>query len=143
MPSSEVKIGPHLLPGTLAEPAGAQTLVIFAHGSGSGRHSPRNIEVALRLQQMGVATVLFDLLSEEESADRRNVFDIPLLAERVVEALEWVRSVPRTAKLSIGLFGASTGAAAALVAAAMAPERFQPSFHAAAARYGASSPRAS
>jgi putative phosphoribosyl transferase len=120
--TTEVEIGRHGLPGILAEPGGARGLVIFAHGSGSGRQSPRNIEVAAQLQQMGISTLLFDLLSEEESADRRNVFDIPLLADRLVEAIEWVRSAPRAAKQSIGLFGASTGAAAALVAAALVPE---------------------
>lgn len=106
------------LPGDLAF-SGAETgLVIFAHGSGSSRMSPRNRAVAAALAQAGLATLLFDLLTEPEAADRANVFDIPLLAARVTAAVDWARAEPRLAGLRIGLFGASTGAAAALVAAA-------------------------
>jgi putative phosphoribosyl transferase len=114
-----VIIPPRGLEGTLALPAGrSQGLVVFAHGSGSSRLSPRNAFVAGELQQVGLATLLFDLLSEDEAADRVNVFDIALLAERLVVATEWANSLEDTAGLPIGYFGASTGAAAALVAAA-------------------------
>lgn len=113
-----VMIGPRGLEGSLILPERARGLVIFAHGSGSSRLSPRNVQVAASLQRRGLATLLFDLLREEESADRRNVFDIPLLASRVGEAVLWARKEPRTQELPLGLFGASTGAGAALVAAA-------------------------
>lgn len=116
-----VLVGPNRLEGQLAIPAAAAGLVIFAHGSGSSRFSPRNVQVAEGLQRRGLATLLFDLLTERESADRRNVFDIPLLATRVGEAIQWARADARTAPLPIGLFGASTGGGAALVAAAAAP----------------------
>lgn len=109
------------LPGLLSLPASPQGLVIFAHGSGSSRFSPRNTQVAQQLAGRGMATLLFDLLTETEAADRQNVFDIPLLAERVVAAIRWARSDPGVAELPIGIFGSSTGAAAALVAAASAP----------------------
>jgi pimeloyl-ACP methyl ester carboxylesterase len=98
-------------------------LVIFAHGSGSSRLSPRNQFVAGQLQARGLATLLFDLLTDEEARDRRNVFDIPLLALRLGAALEWQLTRPDIARLPAGLFGASTGAAAALVAAAHFAER--------------------
>jgi pimeloyl-ACP methyl ester carboxylesterase len=114
----EVRIPPHDLPGTLTLPAQPQAVVAFAHGSGSGRFSPRNRQVAARLQQEGLGTLLFDLLTEAEADDRRNVFDIPLLAQRLGEALDFLRAHAATRALPIGLFGASTGAAAALVAAA-------------------------
>lgn len=114
----DVSVGSQALPGRLAVPDQARGLVIFAHGSGSSRLSPRNIHAAQKLHQHGFATLLFDLLSSSESVDRRNVFDIPLLASRVVEAIAWARADPRTAALPIGLFGASTGAGAAIVAAA-------------------------
>jgi pimeloyl-ACP methyl ester carboxylesterase len=100
----------------LPRPAGG--LVLFAHGSGSGRFSPRNNSVAAALRRAGLATLLFDLLTENEAADRRNVFDIELLAERVAMATAWVGQRKDTKSLPIGYFGASTGAAAALVAAA-------------------------
>lgn len=119
--SWQVEIGAQRLPGTLKVPEHARGLVIFAHGSGSSRLSPRNVQVAEFLQQQGVATLLFDLLTNVESADRRNVFDIPLLAGRVQEAIAWAQADQRTANLPIGLFGASTGGGAALVAAAQAP----------------------
>ncbi|HRD28070.1 MAG TPA: hypothetical protein PLO65_07205, partial [Caulobacter sp.] len=86
--------------------------VIFAHGSGSSRLSPRNQEVAGSLCDAGLATLLFDLLTEEEADDRSNVFDIDLLAGRLVSAIDWARARPDLAALPVGLFGASTGAAA-------------------------------
>jgi len=104
------------LQGDLIVPSGATGLVLFAHGSGSSRKSPRNQQVAATLNQAGFATLLFDLLSDAESADRNNVFDIPLLAGRLVLATRWAK---RTVKdLPIGYFGASTGGGAALWAAA-------------------------
>jgi putative phosphoribosyl transferase len=92
--------------------------VAFAHGSGSGRLSPRNLRVAETLEQRGLATLLFDLLSAEEAQDRRLVFDIALLADRLSAATDWLGSIAETQGLPVGYFGASTGAAAALVAAA-------------------------
>jgi putative phosphoribosyl transferase len=109
------------LPGTLNRPAYAKGLIVFAHGSGSSRLSPRNRMVAGRLAERGFATLLFDLLTEGEARERTNVFDIDLLAGRVVDAVDWVRAQDVLGALPIGLFGASTGAAAALVAAARAP----------------------
>lgn len=117
----DVEIGNENLGGILAVPPDACGLVIFAHGSGSSRFSPRNTFVAETLQSRGFATLLFDLLTEREAMNRRNVFDIPLLGSRVAEAVSWATSHPDTAHLPIGLFGASTGAAAALVAAAEQP----------------------
>lgn len=118
----EVAIGAHRLGGTLSLPADARGLVIFAHGSGSSRFSPRNTRVARDLNAHGLGTLLFDLLTESEAADRANVFDIQLLGARVSEAIAWARGELETSALPIGLFGASTGAAAALVAAATAPD---------------------
>lgn len=119
----EIEILPHRLPGLLMVPDGATGIVVFAHGSGSSRLSPRNQHVALGLNRAGLATLLFDLLLPEEAEDRRNVFDIPLLAGRLEEALDWFRGEGGAlADLPIGLFGASTGAAAALIAAARRPE---------------------
>ena len=106
------------LEGNLAIPRGAQGIVLFAHGSGSGRFSPRNNFVAGALQEGGLGTLLIDLLTEEEAQDRRLVFDIELLAERLLKATAWLRRQPETKALRIGYFGASTGAAAALQAAA-------------------------
>jgi putative phosphoribosyl transferase len=106
------------LAGRLSVPAGAGGLIVFAHGSGSGRHSPRNEFVAGVLREARLGTLLFDLLTPAEEADRRNVFDIELLAGRLVEVVGWVRTRPALATTPIGLFGASTGAAAALWAAA-------------------------
>jgi len=114
----EVRIGSNRLEGLLRLPADACGLVIFAHGSGSSRFSRRNSFVAEELGRYGLATLLFDLLTDEESADRRNVFDIARLGERVLEAIDWAPGHHAVAALPIGLFGASTGAAAALVAAA-------------------------
>jgi len=98
-------------------------MVVFAHGSGSGRFSPRNNFVARQLQQGRVATLLIDLLSPDESEDRRKVFDIALLSERVEQALDWADAQPAWAGRRTGVFGASTGAAAALCAAASRPGR--------------------
>ncbi|MBI3672699.1 MAG: dienelactone hydrolase family protein, partial [Rhizobiales bacterium] len=112
------EIGPLRLPANLAIPDGAAGVVIFAHGSGSSRLSPRNIHVAERLNGAGFATLLFDLLTDDEAADRANVFDIPLLGGRMVEALAFARSHPQLQQFPVGFFGASTGAAAALLAAA-------------------------
>jgi putative phosphoribosyl transferase len=106
------------LPGRLTIPSGATGLVVFAHGSGSGRNSPRNQAVARALNDAGIGTLLFDLLSPEEEADRANVFDIPLLAERLAVATAWLRDDEDARTLPIGFFGASTGAGAALWAAA-------------------------
>jgi putative phosphoribosyl transferase len=119
---TEVRIGPLGLQGLLRLPATAGALVLFAHGSGSGRLSPRNNHVAQALRGAGLATLLFDLLTEEESADRANVFDIELLAERLGMATAWVRLERDLKDFPVGYFGASTGAAAALVAAARRPE---------------------
>jgi putative phosphoribosyl transferase len=109
------------LSGFLSVPTRAKGIVLFAHGSGSGRFSPRNRFVAQYLQQGGIATLLIDLLMTDEEADRRNVFDIDLLSDRVLRASAWLRDDARTQQLSLGYFGASTGAAAALQAAARAP----------------------
>ena len=106
------------LDGQLEVPAGAHGLVVFVHGSGSSRHSPRNRFVASALGAAGLATLLFDLLTPAEERERSNVFDIDLLAGRLVEVIGWVRDQPDLAGLPVGLFGASTGAAAALRAAA-------------------------
>lgn len=123
VPDEDVTIaaGPVDLPGSLAVPTGPRGLVVFAHGSGSSRHSPRNREVAGLLQRAGFATLLFDLLTADEAQDRDNVFDVLLLADRLVNAKHWTRAQPSIAGLPIGYFGASTGACAALGAAAMAP----------------------
>ncbi len=107
-----------LLDGSLSVPSNATGIVLFAHGSGSSRLSPRNQMVAQALQARGMATLLFDLLTEAESANRDNVFRISLLAERLLDATDWVSRNPETSGLKVGYFGASTGAAAALVAAA-------------------------
>ena len=109
--------------GDLSVPTHALGVVLFAHGSGSSRLSSRNRWVASQLQRRGLATLLFDLLTEDESLDRRMVFDIPLLAQRVANAMRWAEQVEELADLRLGLFGASTGAAAALVAAAKKPQQ--------------------
>lgn len=118
----EVQVGPKGLAGTLSLPAETEGLVLFAHGSGSSRLSPRNGWVAERLRESGLGTLLFDLLSESEAQDRDNVFDIPLLGSRVSEAIAWAQDQARLRPLRIGLFGASTGGGAALVAAADMPQ---------------------
>ncbi|MDZ7652587.1 MAG: alpha/beta family hydrolase [Burkholderiaceae bacterium] len=111
------------LAGDLVLPTDALGLVVFAHGSGSSRHSPRNRFVAEVLQSRGLATLLLDLLTETEAGDRRHVFDIPLLARRLAEAINACHAELPLQSLRLGLFGASTGAAAALVAAAAQPDR--------------------
>ncbi|GAB4346653.1 MAG: dienelactone hydrolase family protein [Leptolyngbyaceae cyanobacterium] len=114
------------LEGNLVIPAGAQGVVLFAHGSGSSRHSPRNRYVASVLQQAGLATLLLDLLTAEEEAidlrTRQLRFDIGLLAARLVGATDWLCHTPATRSFRIGYFGASTGSAAALIAATQRPE---------------------
>lgn len=124
--SVKVPAGRVELAGDLAVPAGAPALVIFAHGSGSSRFSPRNRFVAGVLNQAGFATLLFDLLTPaEEDLDRSSGqfrFDIPLLAARLEAATAWARQEPELAGLRVGYFGASTGAAAALIAGANRPE---------------------
>src|SRR3954471_6341746 len=106
------------LVGTLGVPERARGIVLFAHGSGSSRFSPRNRYVARTLEQAGLGTLLLDLLTPQEELDRANVFDIALLAGRLAEATRWVLDRPDAAGSRIGYFGASTGAAAALGAAA-------------------------
>lgn len=110
------------LEGELTVPEGASGIVVFAHGSGSSRHSPRNQFVARTIQRSGVATLLFDLLTREEEAvdlrTRHLRFDIPMLAERLVAATEWIGGQEEARDLRMGFFGSSTGGGAALVAAA-------------------------
>ena len=117
-----ITLGDASVAGQLNVPEESRGVVLFAHGSGSSRHSPRNQQVAARLRSDGIATLLMDLLTEEEDAvDRRtreHRFDIELLAERLLGATRWLGEQPSTRGLSIAYFGASTGAAAALVAAA-------------------------
>jgi dienelactone hydrolase len=121
----QVPVGREQLAADLVVPEAAKGLVIFAHGSGSGRHSPRNQAVARALQVRGLATLLADLLTEQEEAvDRvtaRLRFDINLLGRRLVTLIDWARQRPDLESLAFGLFGASTGAAAALIAAADRP----------------------
>jgi dienelactone hydrolase len=107
-----------VLEGVLDVPHGSQALIIFAHGSGSSRHSKRNKYVAQVLSKVGLGTLLFDLLTKEEDMIYENRFDIPLLAKRLSSVTRWVKELPQTKNLRIGYFGASTGAAAALIAAA-------------------------
>ena len=110
--------------GDLVLPDGARTVVAFAHGSGSSRHSPRNRAVARVLQEAGLGTLLLDLLTErEERTDAELRFDIPLLGRRMIAAVDWLDAHPATRGMPLGLFGASTGAAAALIAAADRPDR--------------------
>lgn len=117
----EIPSGRRRLSGILDVPAGAAGVVAFAHGSGSGRFSPRNQFVARTLQQAGLATLLLDLLEKEEAEDREKVFDVELLADRLRSAADWLGREQATGALRIGYFGASTGAGAALVAAARDP----------------------
>jgi len=109
------------LAGTLSWRGQPRGIVVFAHGSGSSRHSPRNRFVASVLHEAGFATLLFDLLSEWEAVDRRKVFDVEFLADRLIRAADWVRQQPEWGCLPLGLFGASTGSAAALLAASSHP----------------------
>jgi putative phosphoribosyl transferase len=119
----QVAVPPLDLVGDLIVPAQPRGIVLFAHGSGSSRLSPRNIAVAQQLNSQGFATLLLDLLTPAEAHDRRNVFDIPLLAERLLEAVLWISGEPDIADLPLGFFGASTGAGAALLAAAELRDR--------------------
>jgi len=116
-----VLIPPLDLAGELMLPDGQHSIVIFAHGSGSSRLSPRNRRVAQALVDAGFGVLLFDLLTEPEAV-RANIFDIDLLAGRLISAIDWIRSQPRYRGDRVALFGASTGAAAALKAAAARPE---------------------
>ena len=113
-----IEIPPVGLEGTIMLPSVAKGIVLFAHGSGSSRLSPRNRAVASALYASGCGALLFDLLTDAEAADRRNVFDIPLLAGRLLMATRWIAGREDLRDLPVGYFGASTGAAAALVAAA-------------------------
>jgi putative phosphoribosyl transferase len=113
----DVRIPPVGLAGTLRYPRNARAVVAFAHGSGSSRLSPRNMAVAEGLNARGFGTLLFDLLTLDEEGDRSNVFDVALLAARLVDAIRWLDQEFQGGRPSLGLFGASTGAAAALVAA--------------------------
>jgi len=112
-----IPAGPVSLPGILEVPAAAKGIVLFAHGSGSGRRSPRNTYVAERLHAAGFASLRIDLLTDSEQGDEEKVFDVGLLADRLRAAADWVRRHEATKDLRIGYFGASTGAAVALVAA--------------------------
>ena len=116
-----IRSGHVRLCGQLGVPSSPLGVAVFAHGSGSGRFSPRNNFVASRLQQGRVATLLIDLLTPDEAEDRRKVFDIGLLADRMLSAKAWIEQDDRTKGLGIGYFGASTGAGAALQAAARDP----------------------
>ncbi len=121
----QVAVGTHSLAGMLSIPEAARGIVIFAHGSGSSRLSPRNQAVARRLEADRLATLLMDLLDPAEEGDRRRVFDVELLATRLLAATDWVAAEPATRLLPVGYFGASTGAAAALIAAARRGERIR------------------
>ena len=121
----QIIYGKLVLEGILGLPPDPSGVIIFAHGSGSGRLSPRNNFVARFLQQNGLATLLLDLLTPQEAEDRRKVFDIGLLADRLLLAKTWLEEDTRTKKLGIGYFGASTGAGAALQAAARDPQKIQ------------------
>lgn len=124
-----VQAGDITLSGNLVIPAGAQGIVLFAHGSGSSRHSPRNRHVAKVLNDTGLATLLFDLLTaQEDSIDQQSYhlrFDIGLLASRLKGATDWISQNSATHMFNIGYFGASTGSAAALIAAAEQPDRIR------------------
>ncbi len=124
--SVEIPSGTVIISGNLLVPQGAKGIVVFAHGSGSSRFSPRNNYVAKLMNRKGIATLLIDLLTEEEEAldeySREYRFDISLLSERLIDSSDWLKKNAVTEKLAIGYFGASTGAAAALVAAAKLPK---------------------
>ncbi|MCL2385271.1 MAG: dienelactone hydrolase family protein [Alphaproteobacteria bacterium] len=119
----EVVIPPLDLAGTLNIPGGAQALVVFVYGSGSSRFSPRDRAVAQALNEQAIATLLFDLLTEQEETNRACVFDIELLAKRLIQTVDWIDRDPMLSQLPLGFFGASTGAAAALIAAAQRGDR--------------------
>ena len=123
IPTTNVAGKPVGLPGRLTLPESASGLVLFAHGSGSSRLSPRNAFVASELHDAWIGTLLFDLLTPQEETDRANVFDIRLLADRLLAAVRLVADHEQTRHLPLGLFGARTGAAAALVAAKAVPDR--------------------
>jgi putative phosphoribosyl transferase len=118
-----INCGAKVVRGTLIIPIGATAVVLFAHGSGSGRFSPRNQYVAEVLQGAGLATLLVDLLEDEEADDRARVFDIALLAGRLESVTHWLATQPETAPMFLGYFGASTGAGAALLASAHQGDR--------------------
>jgi putative phosphoribosyl transferase len=126
MSDVQIRAGRAVLPGNLDIPENANALVLFAHGSGSSRHSPRNQFVARTLNDVGLATLLFDLLTQEEEAidtqTRELRFNIHLLAERLVHATKWAKQQEETRDLRIGYFGSSTGGAGALVAAVDLPQ---------------------
>lgn len=117
-----IPVGQVHIEGMLELPVNAKSIVLFAHGSGSSRHSKRNQYVAKVLQDKGIGTLLMDLLTPEEDANYPTRFDIPLLTHRLLAATQWIKTEPQTSHLSIGYFGASTGAAAALQAAAASGE---------------------
>lgn len=119
----EIPVDQVMLYGNLAIPKGAEAIVVFAHGSGSSRFSTRNQFVAQRLQEKGYATLLFDLLTAEEHKEHFNPFQIDMIAKRLVKVTEWVVAELMTAIMAIGYFGASTGAAAALIAASELPDK--------------------
>lgn len=118
----QIPINQHTLEGELILPDGTEKLVIFAHGSGSSRHSPRNTFVAQQLQAAGIGTLLVDLLTEQEDENYQTRFDIDLLTERLLAITAWCQANPATQNLKLGYFGASTGAAAAVKAAVQLPE---------------------
>lgn len=113
-----IPVGLHAVEGLLVLPASPIGLVVFAHGSGSSRHSPRNNQVAHVLHERQIGTLLLDLLTPEEDLERHNRFDIPLLTQRLRSVTRWLKQQPATRALPLAYFGASTGAAAALMAAA-------------------------
>lgn len=119
---TEIPVDGVALEGELIVPVDASGLVVFAHGSGSSRHSPRNNYVAETIRNRGLGTLLFDLLTEAEDQNRENRFDIPLLTDRLVGVTDWLRDRSDTGTLRLGYFGSSTGAAAALRGAARLPD---------------------
>ncbi len=121
----QITKGSLCLPGILGLPSQIKGVVLFAHGTGSGRLSPRNQFVAHQLQEAGFATLLIDLLEEKESQDREKVFDIALLADRLYCGIQWLHQESATQDFPLGLFGASTGAGAAIQVAAQFPEAIQ------------------
>jgi putative phosphoribosyl transferase len=121
----EIALDKVTLEGMLAVPLKAKGLVIFAHGSGSSRLSPRNNFVARVIRKVGLGTLLFDLLTEKEDQVYANRFDIPLLAKRLMATTNWVLKQPKTKKLSLGYFGSSTGSAAALIAASLLGKKIE------------------